>query len=163
MNTMTYKGYTARVEFDGRGNIFVGHLLGIADVIGFHADNVANLRAAFEDAVEDYLETCAALGKSPEKPASGKLMLCIRAGEEAENNRGLSPNTPTNTPEPLWGTDDFRAILGRTQIDYDPDKEKINRKKHGYSLESAVYFLTGLIIPGAYRPFLSRKVLEKTK
>ena len=60
---MTYKGYTARVEFDGRGNIFVGHLLGIADVIGFHADNVADLRAAFEDAVEDYLETCAALGR----------------------------------------------------------------------------------------------------
>jgi predicted HicB family RNase H-like nuclease len=77
MNSMTYKGYTARVEFDDRGNIFVGHLLGIVDVIGFHADNVADLRAAFEDAVEDYLETCAALGKSPEKPASGKLMLRI--------------------------------------------------------------------------------------
>jgi predicted HicB family RNase H-like nuclease len=77
MNTMTYRGYTARVEFDDRDNIFVGHLLGIVDVIGFHADNVADLRAAFEDAVEDYLETCAALGKSPEKPASGKLMLRI--------------------------------------------------------------------------------------
>lgn len=49
----------------------------MVDVIGFHADNVADLRAAFEDAVEDYLETCAVLGKSPEKPASGKLMLRI--------------------------------------------------------------------------------------
>jgi predicted HicB family RNase H-like nuclease len=74
---MTYRGYSARVGFDDRGNIFVGHLLGIVDVIGFHADNVADLRAAFEDAVDDYLETCAALGKPPEKPASGKLMLRI--------------------------------------------------------------------------------------
>ena len=28
MNTMTYKGYTARVEYDERDNIFVGRILG---------------------------------------------------------------------------------------------------------------------------------------
>ncbi|MBZ0126420.1 MAG: type II toxin-antitoxin system HicB family antitoxin [Rhodocyclaceae bacterium] len=77
MNTMTYKGYTARVEFDDRDNILVGHLLGIHDVVGFHADNVAALRAAFEEAVDDYLETCEKLGKPPERPASGKLMLRV--------------------------------------------------------------------------------------
>ncbi len=77
MNTMTYKGYTARVEFDERDAIFVGRLLGITDVIGFHGDTVADLRAAFEEAVEDYLGTCAKLGKAPLKPASGNLMLRI--------------------------------------------------------------------------------------
>ena len=77
MNTMTYKGYTARIDFDDRNNLLVGHLLGIQDVIGFHADTVAELRNAFEEAVDDYLETCARIGKSPEKPASGKLMLRI--------------------------------------------------------------------------------------
>lgn len=75
MNTMTYKGYTARIEFDDRNEVFVGHLLGIRDVVGFHADNVPELRSAFEESVDDYLETCAKIGKSPEKPASGKLML----------------------------------------------------------------------------------------
>jgi predicted HicB family RNase H-like nuclease len=70
MNTMTYQGYTARIDFDDRDNLFVGRLLGIRDVIGFHADSVAELRAAFEEAVGDYLETCAALGKSPDKSVS---------------------------------------------------------------------------------------------
>lgn len=74
---MTYKGYTARVDIDARDNVLVGHLLGVRDIVGFHANDVAGLRAAFEEAVNDYLETCAKLGKSPEKPASGKLMLRV--------------------------------------------------------------------------------------
>lgn len=77
MNTMTYKGYTARIEFDERDNILVGRLLGICDVVGFHAETVAELRTAFEESVEDYLETCTSIGKTPEKPASGKLMLRV--------------------------------------------------------------------------------------
>ena len=77
MNTMTYKGYTARVEFDDRDNVLFGRLLGIADVVGFHADNVRELRAAFEEAVDDYLEACEKIGKRPEKPASGRLMLRV--------------------------------------------------------------------------------------
>lgn len=77
MSTMTYKGYTARVDIDARDNLLVGHLLGVRDIVGFHANDVAGLRAAFEEAVTDYLETCAQLGKSPEKPASGKLMLRV--------------------------------------------------------------------------------------
>lgn len=77
MNTMTYKGYTSRIDFDGRNNILVGRLLGIHDIIGFHADTVSGLRVAFEEAVDDYLETCEKVGKAPDKPASGKLLLRI--------------------------------------------------------------------------------------
>lgn len=77
MNTMSYKGYTARIEFDERDAVFVGRVLGIADVIGFHGETVTELRAAFEEAVEDYLDTCAKLGKSPLKPVSGNLMLRV--------------------------------------------------------------------------------------
>ena len=63
MNTLNYKGYTARIDFDDRDNILVGRLLGIKDIVGFHADNVADLRIVFEEAVDDYLETCAVCGK----------------------------------------------------------------------------------------------------
>jgi len=77
MNTMTFKGYTARVEIDDRDNILVGRLLGLRDIVGFHADDVAGLRAAFEEAVNDYIDACAKIGKTPEKPASGKLMLRV--------------------------------------------------------------------------------------
>jgi predicted HicB family RNase H-like nuclease len=77
LNTMTYKGYTARTEFDDRDNILIGRLLGINDIVCFHADNVTDLRAAFDEAVDDYLEACDKIGKPTEKPASGKLMLRV--------------------------------------------------------------------------------------
>ncbi len=75
MNLLSYKGYTVRVEFDGRDNLLVGHVNDISDVIGFHGESVSDLRAAFEEAVDDYLETCAKLQREPDKPASGRLML----------------------------------------------------------------------------------------
>jgi uncharacterized DUF497 family protein len=55
----------------------------------------------------------------------------------------------------LWGDSDFRVILGHPKIEYDPAKEGINRKKHGYSLESAVDLLTSLVLPGSLRPFFT--------
>ena len=77
MSAMTYKGYSARVEFDAQDEIFVGRIAGIDDVIGFHADTVESLKAAFHEAVEDYLEACAATGKTPQRAYSGKLMLRV--------------------------------------------------------------------------------------
>ncbi len=76
-NILRHKGYSARVEFDADDRIFVGRIAGIADGVGFHADTVVGLVAAFEEAVDDYLETCAAIGKEPDKPYSGKLMLRV--------------------------------------------------------------------------------------
>ena len=40
----------------------MGHIAGIKDVVGFHGESVNELRKAFEEAVTDYLETCAKLG-----------------------------------------------------------------------------------------------------
>ena len=77
MSTMTYKGYTARIEYSDEDVCFVGHIAGIRDVIGFHAESVKELRIAFEEAVEDYLATCEKVGQSPQKPYSGKLMLRV--------------------------------------------------------------------------------------
>ena len=77
MNTMSHKGYTARVEYDERDNILVGRILGIRSIISFHADTVFNLRQEFELAVNDYLADCAEEGVKPEKPASGKLLLRV--------------------------------------------------------------------------------------
>jgi predicted HicB family RNase H-like nuclease len=54
-----------------------GHIAGIKDIIGFHADSVNELKQAFYEAVDDYLATCEKLGRAPQKPYSGKLMLRI--------------------------------------------------------------------------------------
>ena len=77
MNTMTYKGYTARIEFDERDNIFVGRVLGLRSIISFHGETVAELRQAMADAIDDFLLDCEERGVKPEKPASGKLMLRV--------------------------------------------------------------------------------------
>lgn len=76
-NSMTYKGYAARIDYDDDDGIFVGHIAGIRDRVGFHADTVDNLRAAFHEAVEDYLETCEKVGKEPQKAYSGKMMFRV--------------------------------------------------------------------------------------
>lgn len=75
MNAMSHKGYTARIEFDARDNIFVGRVLGLRAMISFHGETVAMLRSEFETAIEDFLRDCKEQGVRPEKPASGKLML----------------------------------------------------------------------------------------
>ncbi len=77
MNTMSHKGYTARVEFDERDSIFVGRICGIHAIISFHGETVAELKAEFEKAIEDYLAECNERGLKPEKPASGKLLLRV--------------------------------------------------------------------------------------
>ena len=74
---MSYGGYSALIEYDDEDGIFFGKLAGIRDGVGFHADNVADLKAAFQEAVDDYIEMCAKIGKSPQKPYSGNLMLRI--------------------------------------------------------------------------------------
>jgi predicted HicB family RNase H-like nuclease len=74
---MTYKGYAARIEYSNDDNCFVGHIAGIKDIVGFHGETVSELRAAFQEAVDDYLATCEKLERAPQKPYSGKLMLRI--------------------------------------------------------------------------------------
>jgi predicted HicB family RNase H-like nuclease len=58
MSTMDYKGYAARIEYSDEDVCFIGHIAGINDVIGFHAESVKELRQAFEEAVDDYLDAC---------------------------------------------------------------------------------------------------------
>jgi predicted HicB family RNase H-like nuclease len=77
---MEYKGYFARVEFDNEANIFHGEIINVRDVITFEGESVDELRKAFTDSVEDYLEFCAERGEDPEKPYSGKFL--VRVGPE---------------------------------------------------------------------------------
>ena len=51
---------------NGDGIAGVGADQHIRDRVGFHADIVDNLREAFYEAVENYIETCASIGKEPQ-------------------------------------------------------------------------------------------------
>ena len=77
MNSMSHRGYSAVIEYDDEDGLFFGRLAGIRDGVGFHGQTVDELREAFREAVEDYIETCAKIGETPQKPYSGQLMVRV--------------------------------------------------------------------------------------
>ena len=54
---MTYKGYTASMEFDAEDRILVGRVLHIDDIISFHGESVAEFEAAFKGSVDGYVDS----------------------------------------------------------------------------------------------------------
>jgi predicted HicB family RNase H-like nuclease len=68
---LQYKNYYASVHFSAEDEVFYGKILAINDLISFEGASVQELKAAFEEAAEDYLETCVAVGKVPEKTYKG--------------------------------------------------------------------------------------------
>lgn len=75
MKPMNYKGYAARIEYSDEDGCFVGRIAGISDIISFHGDTVIEMRQAFHESVDDYLDLCEQIGKPPQKPYSGKVLL----------------------------------------------------------------------------------------
>lgn len=55
-DNMHYRGFVARVEYDEDDRIFVGHLTGIRDIVGFHSDTLDGLQAELHVSVDSYLE-----------------------------------------------------------------------------------------------------------
>lgn len=77
MSHLKHKGYSAAVTFEADSDVFVGRLVGIDDIITFEADNAQDLKSAFTEAVDDYLNHCNAIGKAPKKAFSGNFMLRV--------------------------------------------------------------------------------------
>ena len=68
---MNYKGYEGIARFDEQAEMFTGEVINTRDVITFQGKSVEELKRAFEESVEDYLEFCASRGEEPDKPFSG--------------------------------------------------------------------------------------------
>jgi predicted HicB family RNase H-like nuclease len=70
---LQYQDYMASVHFSAQDEVFFGKILGINDLINFEGASVKELKAAFKEAVEDYLSTCKKIGKQPEKTYKGSF------------------------------------------------------------------------------------------
>lgn len=79
MEIMQYKGYQGSVETSVEDGVLHGKLLFVNDLVTYEAETLAGLRAAFEESVDDYLETCAAIGKAPEQAFSGQFNVRVGA------------------------------------------------------------------------------------
>lgn len=69
---MRYKGYSACIAYSDEDGCYVGHIDGIRHIVGFHGDTLQEMRAAFEEAVDDYIDHCRYWGISSLEPYSGQ-------------------------------------------------------------------------------------------
>lgn len=75
-----YKGFFGSIDFSVEDLSMCGKIECINDLVTYEANDLASLKAEFEAAVDDYLETCAEIGKEPDKTMSGTFN--VRIGEE---------------------------------------------------------------------------------
>lgn len=69
---MEYHGYIGQVKYDEEAEIFHGEVVNTRDVITFQGKNVLEIKQAFQDSVQDYLEYCAKLGQQPQVTRSAE-------------------------------------------------------------------------------------------
>lgn len=74
---LEYKGFQGSVDFSLQDNVLYGKILHIEDLVTFEGDDVKGLHEAFLESVDDYLQTCAELGTSPNRPFSGTFNVRI--------------------------------------------------------------------------------------
>jgi|ERR1019366_312327 predicted HicB family RNase H-like nuclease len=74
---LQYKGYYASVNFSVEDDVFYGKIIGINDLVSFEGTSVTELKQSFQEAVEDYLETCSQIKKVPEKTYKGSFNVRI--------------------------------------------------------------------------------------
>lgn len=55
-SVMEYNGYHAKVEYDDKDNIFIGMVIGLNDMLGFHGASVDELRVSFRNCIDNYLK-----------------------------------------------------------------------------------------------------------
>ncbi len=107
-NTLTYKGFTAKIEFSADDNVFFGRLIGIDDIVTFHAETVEELKDSMRESVDFYIEVCEKDGKKVKKSHSGKLLFRLpnklhAAIVEAATRQGKSINE--------WGKEVFEMAV----------------------------------------------------
>ena len=72
-----YKQYHGSVHFDPVQEIFYGKVEFIRDLINFEATDAKSLVQSFKNSVDDYLEDCRVLNKSPDIPFKGSFNIRI--------------------------------------------------------------------------------------
>jgi len=76
-DVLVYKGYIGTVHYSAEDDVFHGRIEGIRDLIIFEGRSVEELKKAFHEAVDDYLEFCKKVNKKPEKPYRGSFNIRI--------------------------------------------------------------------------------------
>ena len=74
---MRYKDYIGTVSYSAEDEVFYGKVHGINDLVTFEGNSVRQLKSAFKSSIEDYLDTCVQLNKTPDKTFKGSFNIRI--------------------------------------------------------------------------------------
>ena len=74
---LVYKDFIGTVHFSTKDSIFYGKIEGINDLVTFEGETVVDLKRAFEESVDDYIEICKEVGKDPLKSFKGSFNVRI--------------------------------------------------------------------------------------
>ena len=76
-NLIQYRGYHAKIDFSSDDNMLIGSVINIRDSLHFHGNSIAEVTQSFHDSIDNYLEMCEALGKTPDKEYKGSFNIRI--------------------------------------------------------------------------------------
>lgn len=97
MDILKYKDYEGTAELDMARRVCRGKILFIDDLVTYEAASPVELQTEFEAAVDDYIDTCATLGREPQKPLRGQFNVRIPpALHKAAALRALADNVSLN-------------------------------------------------------------------
>ena len=71
MDLLKYKDYEGTAELDMSRRVCRGHVLFIDDLVTYESKSLDDLQREFEAAVDDYIQTCAEVGKEPQRAFKG--------------------------------------------------------------------------------------------
>ena len=78
-NTLKYKNFIATVKYSEEDEAFIGRIEGINSVVSFEGQSVEELKTAFREAVESYVDFCRRKGIEQMKSYNGVLNIRIPA------------------------------------------------------------------------------------
>lgn len=84
---LEYKGYYGSVQYSKEDECLFGKIEFIDDLVLYEAENTADLKRAFQEAVDDYLERCKKAGQQPNETWKGSLN--VRIGAELHKKSAL--------------------------------------------------------------------------
>lgn len=74
---LQYKDFIGSVHFSADDGVFFGKIEGINDLVTFEGTTVEEIKNAFQEAVEDYIDICKQTGKSLQKSYKGSFNIRI--------------------------------------------------------------------------------------
>ena len=86
--TLRHRGYTGSIRVSEEDECLYGQIEFINDLVTFEAATVSELKAAFAEAVDDYLATCAEAGRDPDKPFCGTFN--VRVGPDLHREAAVA-------------------------------------------------------------------------